>query len=289
VRRQHWAVSLPQLLSLGFTYEAVRHRVQKGRLHPIHRGVYAVGRNHLTRHGLFMAAVLACGAGAALSHESAAELWGIRLPRLGPIEVTAPTQRRHAGITAHRGRPDITYRHGIPVTTVVQTLIDLAPRLTRAQLERAIGEADLLGLADPEQLRNALESRGREAAVLRKALDRRTFRLTRSDLERIFIPIALRAGLQMPETRAIVNGFEVDFWWPDLGLVVESDSLKYHRTAAKQARDRLRDQAHIATGLTCLRFTDEQIAHDPPYIEQTLRRVAANLRLATLPGRVRER
>ena len=109
--------------------------------------------------------------------------------------------------------------------------------------------------------------------MLRRTLDRRTFPLTRSGLERLFIPIALKAGLPMPETRAIVNGFEVDLWWPGLELVVESDGLRYHRTPQTQARDALRDQAHAVSDVRRLRFTDEQIAYDRPHVERTLRAV----------------
>lgn len=232
-----------------------------------------------------MAAVLAAGEGAALSHDSAAELWGFRPKQRGPVEVTAPTRRRKPGVLVHRAaRFDVTRRRHIPVTTVVQTLVDLSPRLPRNRLERAINEADILGLIDPDRLRGALKQRGREAARLRETLDRRTFRLTRSELERLLIPIALRAGLPIPQTRAIVNGFEVDFWWPELGLVVESDGLKYHRTPAEQAADRLRDQIHTAAGLTTLRFTHWQVKHDAAHVERTLRAVHRRLtRMSDLP------
>jgi very-short-patch-repair endonuclease len=226
-----------------------------------------------------MAAVLACGDGAVLSHDSAAELWGVRPRRRGPIEISAPTCHRRAGIVVYRRRSiEATRRSGIPVGSITQTLIDLAPRLPRNRLERAINEADVLGLTDPERLRCAIEDHGPAAAALKRVLDRRTFRLARSDLERLFIPIALRAGLSLPQTRAEVNGYEVDFWWPDLGLIVESDGLRYHRTPAKLAADRLRDQTHTAAGLTCMRFTDEQIAFDQPHVERTLRAVASRLR-----------
>ena len=109
-------------------------------------------------------------------------------------------------------------------------------------------------------------------------ITRWTFHLTRSDLERLFLPIARRAGLPVPQTRVIVNGFEVDFWFPELGLVVEADSLTYHRTPAKQLKDRRRDQAHIAAGLVPLRFTHWQIAHEHREVERTLVKVAARLK-----------
>jgi very-short-patch-repair endonuclease len=108
-------------------------------------------------------------------------------------------------------------------------------------------------------------------------LDRRTFRMTRSELERAFLPIVRRVGLPVPVTKVYVNGFEVDFYWPELGLVVETDGLTYHRTPQEQARDRLRDQAHAAAGLQCLRFTHDQIAHDPGHVERIMFLVARRL------------
>jgi very-short-patch-repair endonuclease len=114
--------------------------------------------------------------------------------------------------------------------------------------------------------------------ALRKLLDRLTFVLTDSELERYFLPIARRAGLSMPETGRWLNGFEVDFFWPELGLVVETDGLRYHRTPAEQARDRLRDQAHTAAGLTPLRFTHAQVRFEPDYVCMTLGLVAERLR-----------
>jgi very-short-patch-repair endonuclease len=111
---------------------------------------------------------------------------------------------------------------------------------------------------------------------LRDAFDRRTFRLTRSELERRFKRIAAEAGLPVPQTRVWLNGFEVDFFWPPR-LVVETDSLTYHRTPAQQARDRLRDQAHAAAGLTTLRFTHEQVRYEAPHVIATLRSVWGRL------------
>jgi len=101
--------------------------------------------------------------------------------------------------------------------------------------------------------------------------------LTDSELERRLLPIARRAGLPQPETGVRVNGFKVDFFWPGLGLVVETDGLRYHRTPAQQAKDRVRDQSHAAAGLTSLRFTYDQVAHQPGRVEATLRTVAGRL------------
>jgi very-short-patch-repair endonuclease len=124
-------------------------------------------------------------------------------------------------------------------------------------------------------------------APLRRLLDRQTFVLTDSELERLFLPIARSVGLGRPETAAVVNGFEVDFFWPDLGLVVETDGLRYHRTPAQQARDRLRDQVHTAAGLTPLRFTHAQLRFEPEHVRGVLARVAA--RLTRVAGSERRR
>ncbi len=200
-------------MALGFTRDAIDHRMAVGRLYAVARGVYVVGRPELTPHGQWMAAVLACGPGAMLSHGSAAALWGIG-EEWREIEVTVRTAspRRRAGV-----RP------------------------------------------------------------LRTMLDRRTFRLTREQLERRFLPLAERVGLPLPLTKQWINGFEVDFYWPDLGFVIETDGLRYHRTPAEQARDRLRDQAHTAAGMTQLRFTHEQVYYEPEHVLSVLRPTARRL------------
>jgi Transcriptional regulator, AbiEi antitoxin/Protein of unknown function (DUF559) len=278
--RQHGVVTREQLLRLGVRPQGIKHRLARGRLHRVHRGVYAVGRPDLIRDGEWMAAVLACGDGAAISHATAAALWGIRRDQ-GPIEVSVPRSRTpvRPGIVVHRRRrigAELTTRRGIPVTTPVRTLVELALRLDRDRLEAAISEADKLDLIDPEQLRVALEQTGPGPGVakLRNTLDRRTFVLTDSQLERRFLPLATRAGLPPPITRLKLNGFRVDFYWPDLGLVVETDGLRYHRTPAQQARDSRRDQIHTASGLTPLRFTHAEIRFEGSHVEATLRRVA---------------
>ena len=125
-----------------------------------------------------------------------------------------------------------------------------------------------MDLIDPEGLRAALDRFGRETRRRHPQadLDRRTFTLTDSELERRFLPLARQAGLPRPQTGRCVNGYRVDFYWPDLGLVVETDGLRYHRTPAQQARDRRRDQAHAAAGLTALRFTHAQVTGEPEHV-----------------------
>ena len=133
---------------------------------------------------------------------------------------------------------------------------------------------------DPETLRGALDERAGEPGIapLRRTLDRRTFTMTDTELERRFLPIARRVGLALPLTQVWVNGFKVDFYWPELGLVVETDGLRYHRTPAEQAADRLRDQTHTAAGLTPLRFTRAQVRYEPAHVEAVLDKVARRLR-----------
>jgi very-short-patch-repair endonuclease len=232
-----------------------------------------------------MAAVLTCGSSAVLSHETAAALWEILPLTAKRIEVSVPANafRRRPGIVIHRRMTvgdEVTTHQYIPVTTPTCTLIDLAARLQHGALERAINEADKRDLASPEELRAAVEGLSKRpgAKVLREILDRRTFTLTDSELERRFLRLILEAGLPQPETGCHLNGFKVDFHWPDLGLVVETDGLRYHRTPAQQASDRLRDQAHAAAGLRTLRFTHAQVTYEPEHVRATLAAVAERVR-----------
>jgi hypothetical protein len=273
-------------LALGMGARSIEHRLGNGRLHPLMRGVYAVGRPHVERRGWWMAAVLACGPGALLSHHSAAALWRIRraqpndLRRADSHVVVAGHARLRPGIRVHRrhnhelpGRREVD---GIPITHPVATLVDLAAGLSDSQLEAAVNEADHLKLVNPEQLRGALDSLPRWPGAKRLAglLDGPTIVLTTTELERLFLPLALEAGLPVPQTQAWLDGCRVDFYWPGLGLVVETDSLRYHRTPFKQASDKRRDNAHAGSGLTPLRFTHGQICREPGYVRATLVRVA---------------
>ena len=232
-----------------------------------------------------MAAVLACGDGAALSDWHGGALYELVERARDPISVSVPLSacRSQPGIKVRRRLllPDeITEYRGIPVTTVPVVITDLATRMRRGPLEGVINQADILGLVTPPELRAAVEGMPKRAGrrALRETLDRATFSFTRSELERAFIPLALRAGLSRPETCVEVEGYEVDFWWPELGLVVETDGLTYHRTPQQQAKDRRRDQAHVAAGLTVLRFTHSQIKHEPAYVRGVLARLLREVR-----------
>jgi predicted transcriptional regulator of viral defense system len=275
IRQQHGVISRRQLLGLGFTSEAIDYRLERGRLHRVTHGVYAVGRPQLTQHGRWMAAVLSCGEAAVLSHSSAAALWGLGPERSGATEISVPAtaRPRRQGLKVHRRAAfESTQTHGIPVTTLACTFADIAAELPRAELEAAISDATHRRLTNPERLRREAEALtprpGR--AKLTATLDRHSFRLTRSQLERRFIPIAEAAGLPRPESCVYVNGFEVDFYFRQLRLIVEADSLRYHGTAQQQAMDRLRDHAHTVAGFRVLRFTHSQITYEPGYVRDTL-------------------
>ncbi len=284
--RQHGVVTRQQLLALGFNAREIEHRVARGRLHPVMRGVYAVGWPKLTRERRWMAAVLACGNGAALSHRSAAALWGIGAETSATIDVSVcrRTRLRRPGIRVRSrlelGESDVVRCDGIPVTGIVRTLVDIAAELGPIAVERAVNEADKLELIDPEALRSALGEYEGEPGVrpLRTILDARTFRLSDSDLEITFRPVAQAAGLPIPLTKQIVNGFEVDFYWPELGLVVETDGLRYHRTPAAQTRDARRDRTHTLAGMTPLRFTHYEVKYEASKVTRSLKRAAKLLK-----------
>lgn len=280
-------MSRGQLIGLGYSPKAIRHRIASGRLIAVTRGVYVVGRRDLSREGRWFAAILACGdGGAALSHRSAAALYGIADERGGLIEISVRRRctHRRQGIKV-RSRPSLRRDDagtvgGIPVTSPLQTMLDLATELGPRSLERSVNEADKLDVIAADELRVGLDERAGEPGVraLRALLDRDTFLLSDEELERLFRPIAASAGLPRPLTKHRLNGFEVDFYWPDLGLVVETDGLRYHRTPSTQSRDALRDQTHTAAGLTTLRFSHWQVRYDPAHVAAVLAATAAHRR-----------
>jgi very-short-patch-repair endonuclease len=285
-RRQHGVVARRDLLALGFDSDAIKHRTATGRLHQVRRGVYAVGRADLTREGRWMAALLASSDDAVLSHGSAVALWGIGSEwRLIEITVRHRAWSRLSGVKG-RARPslpddDITTHRRIPVTTPMRTVLDQAATpISDASLERLVNEADSARRVDFDfrAMRGYCDLRRGEPGVrrLRALLDPETFRLSDSELERLFRPLAIAAGLPQPLTKARVNGYEVDFYWPDLALVVEADSLRYHRNAIKQSRDLRRDQVHTAAGLTTLRFTHWQVAREPAHVKRILAATTAS-------------
>jgi Transcriptional regulator, AbiEi antitoxin/Protein of unknown function (DUF559) len=286
-RSQHGVVSRAQLKGCGLTSKAIAHRIRTGRLHPLWRGVYAVGRPEVGQRGLWMAAVLSCGPDALLSHRSAAVLWGLAGVTLeADIEIVVPDRvvRRRPGIRVHR-RADLGPEHrreveGIPLTEPVSTLVDLASCVVDWRVEKAINEADRLDLIDPEALRAAVEVLPPRPGMahIKRLLGFNA--LTDTGLERRFLGIVRAVGLPPPETQAWVNGYRVDFYWPGLGLVVETDGWRYHRTPSQQATDNRRDHAHARDGLTTLRVAESQIRDEPQRVKATLSAVAARLHSA---------
>jgi very-short-patch-repair endonuclease len=269
-------------LALGLGRHAIEHRVEAHRLHAVHRGVYAVGRRRISEKGLWMAAVLAYGPGAVLSHRPAAELLGIRNAPRGWVDVTVPRGlRRHDGVRPHRALvPDDerTVHAGIPVTTAARTLLDLANNLQPHELRRALEQAEALRLTSPLSLIAVVQRhRGkRGAAKLKRALADGPLRpaLPRSELERRFLAFVDRAGLPKPQVNAWIDiGGELiqaDCAWPDHKVIVELDSRAWHGTDEAFERDRRRDRRCLAAGWLVLRVTARALAVERPELDRQL-------------------
>jgi hypothetical protein len=287
--RQHGVVPLAQLVALGLGPSAVRERVRAGRLHRIHRGVYSVGYSSLTAEGRWMAAVLACGEGAVLSHRSAAILWGLREGGGPRVEVTSRRRvgRTRAGILVHwragLDASDLTARDGIPCTSVARTLLDLAEALAPDGVERACARAEVLRLFDRRALDELLaRSVGRRGTRrLREVLGRLDPRsaLTRSEIERLFLGLCRDFGLRTPLVNDWVeldgSGFQPDFLWPDERLIVETDGGAVHQTRRAFEDDRRRDQLLAVAGYRTLRFTWRQVTYEPARVALTVGAVLA--------------
>ena len=279
-------MTVAQLRAAGATRNAVAHRVASGLLTRLHRGVYRLGPTHTTLTSP-MAAVLACGPTAVLSHHAAAALHGIRPARPGAIDVTVT--RGHPGsrpgIRVHRGRLDRTVVNGIPVTTVPRTLLDLAAALPERELDRAIEEAQIRRKLDLASLTDAVhEGRGhRGARALRAAAAKATEpQLTRSEAERRLVELIRRAELPRPNTNARLGGYEVDALWPAERLVVEVDGFAFHGGREAFERDRRKDAELLGAGYRVLRVTWRQIAHAP---EAVVARLALALSAGRAPAR----
>lgn len=258
--RQYGVVSVGQLRALGFDRYAVRRRVESGRLHRLHRGVYAVGHTIVLPRGRWLAAVLACGDGAVLSHRSAADLWGIRPTATPKIDVTVSHTsgvRSNGRIVVHRSRRHVEALKldGIRVTTAGQTLLDLATALPRRQLEKACEMAEAL------QLNVVIDDSHPGARRLREAGDHDLTTTTRSPLEDEFLELCDRHAIPRPRVNSFVEGFEVDFCWPAERLIVETDGTT-HLTRAAFEGDRGRDALLTSLGWRVMRFTRRQVRRD---------------------------
>jgi very-short-patch-repair endonuclease len=282
--RQHGVITRAQLIGMGLTDQGIGRRVRDGRLHRVHQGVYAVGRPTLTTKGRFLAAVVSCGSEAALSHRSAAFLWGL-LPERGPrVDVTVPRggqRRRRGAVIIHRAAlpaGDIALRDGIAVTTPARTLVDLADILPRRPLERAFDEAaylrlDLGGLAP----RSGRRGSGVLASVLARH-DAGATR-TRSELEERMLRLCRRFRLPAPEVNATVEGYTADFVWREQRLIVETDGWEAHGTRAAFERDRRRDADLLAAGWRVLRISYARLEREPGWVAE---RIAAALAAGAL-------
>ena len=277
--RQHGVVGRRQLLELGLGSGAIDRRLKLGRLRPVHRGVYTIGHRLLTQDGRWMAAVLACGRHAVLSHRAAAALWGMRGGT--HVEVTVPCGRRGRDhIRVHRATlpPDERTTHrGIPTTTVPRTLLDLSAVVGRRHLRAALREAEHQRLTDPLSLRDLIARYRRRPgiATVRALLAEASIgaRIIRSELEERFQDFLIRAGLPLPQTNAVVEGFEVDCVWPEQRLIVELDGHATHSPAHAFEVDRARDRRLEAAGWRVIRITWRQLVQEPQLVEADLRRL----------------
>ena len=244
--RQHGLITTAQLVRVGLGSSGISRRTRAGRLHRVHQGVHAVGHPGLSREGRWLAAVLACGKTAVLSHRSAAELWGMLPSTDGPVHVTVPGshgRKPRTDTRLHRSSTlapsACTRRQGIPLTTPGRTLDDLRGALAPVQVRRALRQAEVLRLPLPADSE-------RDA--------------TRSELERRFLALCRRHGVPNPEVNARLDGFLVDFLWRDRRLVVETDGWRYHRGRAAFEDDRARDLRLKVLGYDVLRLTERQLA-----------------------------
>ncbi len=265
-----WSVlSLDELRACGLTRQAVAKRVQAGRLHPRYRGIYAVGHPNLSLNGCFLAAVKACGQDAALSHFSAACLWCLLKWDYRDPEVTAPTLRKHEGIRTHTSQTiERTYRSGIPVTTPLQTLIDLSSMLPFATLRRAVNEALNQRLVKPHQL---VTANHRGAKQLRDVVA--TGAPTRNEFEDLVH--ALLGELPQPLTNQPLLGYVPDFHWPEHRLILEADGRDTHDQLLARADDKARQRFLEHNGYDVLRVTWRQATTQPAKLQARLRAALA--------------
>jgi hypothetical protein len=283
--RQHFVAERGQLSALGISDESIDYRVEVGRLWPVHRGVYAVGRRGLTVRGEWMAAVLASGEDALLSHWSAARLHGFAGGRLRPIHVLA--ERGHVdsrrGVRDHRTRAlhpeDRAERDGIPVTSAARTLLDLGCTVGRPRLRSLWTEAIRMDALDPSALARLLDrTRGRRGVKPLGALLRDHLHLpddTKPGIETEFATFLRACDLPLPAFNVLVGGYLVDAYWPAHKLIVELDSRTWHGTWEDRERDLARDAELMLLEVRVLHVTTRRLREEPDKLERTLRGLLA--------------
>jgi very-short-patch-repair endonuclease len=278
--RQHGVVALWQLLALGIGRGAIEWRVANGRLHRLHQGVYAVGHRKLAWRGVLIAAVLACGPEAVLSHRSAARLWGIRPDNRRDVDVTVPSRGAHRrkGIQPHSVRTldprDTTTIDGIPVTTLPRTLLDLAEVVPKDHLIKAITQAEIKGIIDLRALEAQMaRSPGRRGHKPLRAIlsDAVIEPHTRQELEHRFLQLIHEAKLPRPLINTLVEGYQVDAVWPHAKIIVELDSWEFHRHRNAFEGDRERDFVLTLAKYRVVRITWRQLTRHPETVIQRLR------------------
>jgi hypothetical protein len=279
---QHGVASRAQLMRLGVTNDAIDHRVRAGRLHVLHRGVYAVGHRVLKAEGRWMAATLATHG--VVSHATAAAVWEW-MPVGATIHVTVagdPGRKRRAGVRIHRSgtlQPDdITAHRGIPVTAPIRTLLDVATTLDGRPLEQVLDRAERL--IDFGELRRRLEAHPQRpgSPSLHAVLSTYTVgsAMTRSELEEAFLRLCDDYGVPRPDVNTVIEGMMVDFVWRDARLVVEVDGYGWHKSRRKFGDDRERDVRLKLAGWEVLRFAEEHVTHRAAWVAAAVRQ-----RLAT--------
>jgi very-short-patch-repair endonuclease/predicted transcriptional regulator of viral defense system len=282
--RQYGIITRAQLSDLGLTSDAIDLRVNSARLRRLHRGVYAVGASVLTPNGHRLAAVLACGPSAVLSHRSAGAAWGLLGTAQTVIDVTVPAKSADArrGIRVHRTRSlhpdDIQVLDGIPITSIARTIVDLAGVLRPAQLLRAIEQAARLRKLDFKRLQATIDRAPNRKGMKALGIILADFTappVTRSELERDFLEVVTDAGLPAPRLNVKVGGFEVDACWPKWDLVVELDGRAYHSDPGAFERDRFRDGRLQRAGKHVLRVTHKRLHREPEEVIADIRGFAA--------------
>jgi very-short-patch-repair endonuclease len=279
--RQHGVLARWQLETEGLRRGAIDRRIARAQFLPLHRGVYAVGHKRLSYRGQWMAAVLACGPEAVLSHHAAAALWDLRPVPQSKIDVTAPGKRKHAGIRCHVGpdlhEPDRTQIDGIPVTGLERTYLDYAEQATPRQLTAALEAGQRRNILNLRTLQLLIDgSPGRRGlkpltAAMSDLSDDPPW--TQSPLEDQFRHLIRATGLPTPRMNVLVEGELVDCVWDSHRLVVELDGYGYHQSRRSFEEDRRRDAKLQAAGWRVVRFTRRRIERDAAGVIADLRRL----------------